>query len=255
MKRRPRRLAPISLLACLVGAAPALAAPPLASAAPTSDAPLREPNALAEGLPDRTELRDGPRGPAEPPGPLLAAPPEGRALTAIAGPSDTSAAFPLPGLAQEPDAKRSPKTTKAVAIAQANYLIAATGTTLLYQAAKKPIVGPQGDVSPEIGYGRFLTDSFALEFLASASFGGGNPTSLSLAPGGMLMLSEYFYAGSWAVVSVRPKLDVALAAGIGGMLSISDSIAAFAEVDLISALSHGPPDAALGVTAGAFYSF
>jgi hypothetical protein len=255
MKRRPCRLAPLSLLAGLAGAAPALAAPPRTFAAPAQGAPLRESNALAEGRPDLTELRDGPRGPAEPPGPLLGAPPEGRAPTAIAGPSDASAALPLPGLAHGLDAKRSPKATKAAAIAQANYLIAASGTTLLYQAAQKPLAGPQGDVSPEIGYGRFLTDSFALEFLASASFGGGNPTSLSLAPGGMWMLSESVYTGGWAVVSVRPKVDVALAAGIGGMLSISDRIAAFAEADLISALSHGSPDAALGVMAGAFYSF
>lgn len=71
----------------------------------------------------------------------------------------------------------------------------------------------------------------------------------------MWMLNDDVFAGARVVVSARPKVDVALAAGVGGLVPISASVAAFAEADLVGGVGGGAPDAGLAATGGAFYSF
>jgi hypothetical protein len=250
MKRSPRHLAALGLLGNLA-AAPALAGPPIVPRGASFED-------VGDGLPDAIELRDGPRGAAEPPAPAPGPPPESKADVGPGAPTGAGEPAPdRPALsppAPGADAAAPPRATPAV-ISQANYLIVSAGTTLLHHGAQGSLTGPLNDASSGLGYGRFVTDTIALEIIANATFAAGPSTSFDLTPGAMVMLTDNVYAGGWAILSVRPKFGVALATGVGGMLSVSERVAVFGEVDLVSALGRGGPDAAVALTGGAFYSF
>jgi hypothetical protein len=137
-----------------------------------------------------------------------------------------------------------------------NYVGAGATTTLFHKPNSGPASGWQKDITPAVGYGRYVTDTIALELDFGPSFVRGSGYSgFFLVPGAVWSFSTHFYAAARFLVEVDPEIDFALYPGIGGIYAFPNQVSLVLELNLESFIGRGNPDLAVALTPGIVYSF
>ncbi len=136
-----------------------------------------------------------------------------------------------------------------------NYVVVGIGTTAVHRPSGGPVGGWQHDISPSVGYGRFVTGTIALELDIGPSYVRGDYAGASLVPGVVWAFSEYAYAAVRFVVPVDPELDLGLYPGAGLVHTFQNGIGVYAEGNVFSYVGRRTPDLGLALSAGALYSF
>jgi hypothetical protein len=102
-----------------------------------------------------------------------------------------------------------------------NYVGAGAATTLFHKPNSGPASGWQEDIGPVVGYGRYITDTIALELDLGPSFVRGSGYSgFFLVPGAVWSFSTHFYVAARFLVEVDPQIDFAVFPGIGPGLAM-----------------------------------
>jgi hypothetical protein len=137
-----------------------------------------------------------------------------------------------------------------------NYVVVAATTTLFHKPNSGSSSGWQEDIGPVVGYGRYVTDTIALELALGPSFARSSGyTGFFLVPSVAWSFSTHVYAAAHFLVESDPQLDLALSLSVGGVYSFEDQISLTLELNLESFLGRGDPDFAVAVTPGIAYSF
>jgi hypothetical protein len=136
-----------------------------------------------------------------------------------------------------------------------NYVIAVAGTTVMHRPSGGSLDGWQHDITPSVGFGRFVTDTIALELDIGPTYVRGSYAGLSLVPGVVWAFSSHIYAAARFVIPVDPQLDLGLYPGAGLIHTFDNNISIVAEADLFSDVGRGNPDFGIATAVGALYSF
>jgi len=153
-----------------------------------------------------------------------------------------------------PDSGNTPKPA-APAAPPSFYVAAFVATTLVYRPyGGGPVQGPQGDASPIVGFGYYVTEQIALELDLGATFAAGGYVATSLTPGVVWAFHPNVYAAGRVIVPVHPDLNAVLYPGVGGTYAFG-AFSPFVEMNLLSTVGRGEPDLGLGGSAGGLYSF
>ena len=154
----------------------------------------------------------------------------------------------------DPDSGNTPKPAAPPA-PPSFYLAAFVATTLVYRPyGGGPVQGPQGDATPIVGFGYWVTGQIALELDLGATFAAGGYVSTSLTPGVVWAFHPNVYAAGRVIVPVHPDLNAVLYPGVGGTYAFG-AFSPFVEMNLLSTVGRGEPDLGLGGSAGGLYSF
>jgi hypothetical protein len=153
-----------------------------------------------------------------------------------------------PSAAQAPGGGAAPPAPK-------NYVVALAGTTLAYRPNGGEFDGWQHDVSPNVGYGRWLSSKVAVEVDLGPTFVSGDYASFSVMPAVVWAFQPKIYAAARFMVPVDPELNFILFPGIGVTHTFRNNLAPFLEVNLSSAVGRGKPDFGVALTLGVLYSF
>jgi len=135
-----------------------------------------------------------------------------------------------------------------------NYFAAMVGTTVVYRPHGGPWDGPQSDISPAIGYGRYISKTVALELDFGPTFVKGDYTSFTLVPGVVWNFSSNAYFAARFLVPVDPEANFGLFPGIG-VFKAFGRYSPYLEVNLSSYVGKGDPDFGVAVTAGVLIAF
>lgn len=141
------------------------------------------------------------------------------------------------------------------ALAPLNYVVASVTTTLFYQPNSGSSSGWQHDISPVVGFGRYITDTIALELDLGPSFTRGDYTSFTLVPGAVWSFSTHVYAAARFLVPLDPQINFALFPGLGAVYTFKNQISLTLELNLASTIGRGDPDLGVAVTPGIVYAF
>jgi hypothetical protein len=136
-----------------------------------------------------------------------------------------------------------------------NYVVASVGTTLVYQPNTGSASGWQEDLTPTVGFGRYVTETIALELDLGPTFVSGNYASFTFVPGVVWSFSTHVYAAARFLVPVDPQVNFALFPGVGVVHTFANGISVFAELNVASTIGRGHPDLGAALTGGALYSF
>jgi hypothetical protein len=136
----------------------------------------------------------------------------------------------------------------------AYYAAALFVTTVAYHPFHAPIEGPQGDVTGQLGIGRILTPSVALELDVGATVANGELAAVTLVPGVVWTLHPALYAAARLVVPVSPEMNFGLSPGFGVMHGFENGITPVLELDAISMIGRGQPDLGIALVVGALYN-
>jgi hypothetical protein len=105
---------------------------------------------------------------------------------------------PAPAAAPEPAPAATPL----------NYLTVAATTTLFHKPNSGSASGWQEDIGPVVGYGRYVTDTVALELDLGPSFvRGSGYTGFFLVPAAVWSFSTHVYAAARFLVEVDPEAN------------------------------------------------
>jgi len=136
-----------------------------------------------------------------------------------------------------------------------NYVVVGVGSTAIHRPPGGPVGGWQHDVAPSVGYGRFVSETIALELDIGVAFVRGEYASTSLIPGVVWAFSSYAYAAARFVVPVDPEVNLGLYPGAGLTHTFHNGIGVFAEGNVFSNVGRGNPDLGVALSAGVLYSF
>jgi len=136
-----------------------------------------------------------------------------------------------------------------------NYVVASVTTTLVYQPNVGSLQGPLKDIGPVVGFGRYVTDTVALELDLGPTFIEGDYASFAFVPGVVWSFSTHVYAAARLVVPVDPQINVLLFPGVGLIHTFKNQISLTLELNLASAVGRGDPDLGVTLTPGIVYSF
>lgn len=137
-----------------------------------------------------------------------------------------------------------------------NYVGAGTATTLFHKPNSGPASGWQEDIAPVVGYGRYITNTIALELDLGPSFVRGSGYSgFFLVPAAVWSFSTHFYVAARFLVEADPQIDFALFPGIGAIYTFPNQVALGLELNLESFIGRGNPGVAVVLTPGIEYSF
>lgn len=136
-----------------------------------------------------------------------------------------------------------------------NYVVVGVGTTPVHRPSGGPVDSWQHDVTPSVGFGRFVSATIALELDIGPTLVRGNYASTSLEPGVVWAVSSYAYAAARVVVPVDPEVNLGLYPGVGLVHTFQSGIGVFAEGNVFSYVGRGAPDLGVAWSAGALYSF
>jgi hypothetical protein len=160
--------------------------------------------------------------------------------------------------ADEPASLAAPAPAPAHALEATplNYVGVGAATTLFHRPNSGPASGWQEDIGPVIGYGRYVTETIALELDLGPSFVRGSGYSgFFLVPGAVWSFSTHFYAAARFLVEADPQIDFAVFPGIGAIYTFPDQISLGLELNLESFIGRGNPGLAVVVTPAIEYSF
>jgi len=136
-----------------------------------------------------------------------------------------------------------------------NYVVVGVGTTAVHRPSGGPVDSWQHDVTPSVGYGRFVSATIALEMDIGPTFVRGDLAGTSLVPGVVWAFSSHAYAAARVVVPVDPEVNLGLFPGAGLVHTFQNGISIFAEGNVFSYVGRGAPDLGVALSAGALYSF
>lgn len=149
----------------------------------------------------------------------------------------------------------APVAKPAPAASPLNYVVASVTTTLIFQPNQGSLQGLQYDVSPFVGFGRYVTETIALELDAGPTIVRDGDTSFSLVPAAVWSFSTHVYAAARLVVPVYHQIDLALYPGVGAIYTFKNQISLAVELNALSTIGRGKPDLSFTVTPGILYSF
>ena len=135
-----------------------------------------------------------------------------------------------------------------------NYAAAMVGTTLAYRPHGGAWDGLQSDVSPMMGYGRYVTRTVALELDAGPTFVKGRYASFGLVPGLVWTFSGHAYVAARFLVPADPETNFGLFPGVGAFRTFG-RYSPYMELNLSSYVGRGHPDLGVSLTAGVLISF
>jgi hypothetical protein len=134
-------------------------------------------------------------------------------------------------------------------------VVASVGTTLFYKPNAGDASGWQHDISPSVGYGRYVTDTIAVELDVGPTIIRGSYASFFFLPAVVWSFSTHVYSAARFLVPVDPQIDFYLLPGVGVVDTFQNGISVFAELNVASNVGRGKPDLGVALTAGALYSF
>jgi len=143
----------------------------------------------------------------------------------------------------------------AAAATPLNYVVASVTTTLLYQPNAGDLSGPLQDIGPVVGFGRYVTDTVALEMDLGPAYAKGKYINFVLVPGAVWSFSTHVYAAARFLVQLDPEINFALFPGVGGVYTFKNQISLTLELNLLSTIGRGKPDFGVTLTPGIVYSF
>jgi hypothetical protein len=135
-----------------------------------------------------------------------------------------------------------------------NYAALMAGTTVAYRPNAGPWDGFQSDVSPLVGYGRYVTKTVALELDLGPTFVRGRYTSFGLVPAVVWTFSSHAYVAARFLVPVDPDTNFGLFPGVGAFRSFG-RYSPYVELNLASYVGRGHPDFGGSLTAGVLIAF
>ena len=136
-----------------------------------------------------------------------------------------------------------------------NYVAALATTTPAYRPHGGPWHGFQHDLTLNVGYGRYVTKTVALELDLGPTWIRGDYTALALMPGLVWSFKPHAYAAARFVIPVDPEANFALAPGLGLTHVFANGAAPYFEVNAISYVGKGDPDLGIALTLGVLVSF
>jgi hypothetical protein len=136
-----------------------------------------------------------------------------------------------------------------------NYVVVGLGTTPVHRPSGGPVASWQHDITPSVGFGRFVSATIALEVDIGPTLVRGDYAGTSLVPGVVWAFSSYAYAAVRFVVPVDPEVNLGLFPGAGLVHTFQNGIGIFAEGNVFSYVGRGTPDLGVALSAGALYSF
>lgn len=155
-----------------------------------------------------------------------------------------------PAPVSAPSAVHAPKASPL------NYVGAGAATTLFHKPNSGPASGWQEDIAPVIGYGRYITDTVALELdLGPSLVRGSGYSGFFFVPAAVWSFSTHFYVAARFLVEADPQLDFAVFPGIGGIYTFPNQVSVGLELNVESFIGRGNPGLAVVVTPGIEYSF
>jgi hypothetical protein len=135
-----------------------------------------------------------------------------------------------------------------------NYAALMVGTTVAYRTPGGPTDGFQSDISPAVGYGRYVSPTVALELDLGPTYVKGRYASFGLVPGVVWTFSSHAYLAARFLVPLDPQTNFGLFPGVG-VFKTYGPYAPYVEVNLSSYVGRGDPDFGVSVTAGVLISF
>jgi opacity protein-like surface antigen len=142
----------------------------------------------------------------------------------------------------------------AAAPAPVNYVAGFLGTTLGYRPPGGEWDGWQHDFTSQLGYGRQVTPTLALELDLGPTYVRGRYTSFALTPGLVWSFHPNVYAAARFAVPVDPELNLVLLPGIGVCRPFGRVMPTL-ELNFASAVGRGDPDFGVTLTAGLLVFF
>ena len=136
-----------------------------------------------------------------------------------------------------------------------NYAAAFLGTTVAYRPPGGSFGGFQNDVTPLLGYGRYVSPTISFELDLGPTFVKGNYSNFTLVPGVVWSFSPRAYVAARFLVPVDPEANFALFPGVGVIHSFKNGISPLVELNLVSYVGKGDPDFGVALTAGVLFSF
>jgi len=156
--------------------------------------------------------------------------------------------------ADEPGSPAAPSA--APQVSPLNYVGVGAATTLFHKPSSGPASGWQEDIAPVVGYGRYITDTIALELdLGPSLVRGSGYSGFFLVPGAVWSFSTHFYAAARFLVEVDPQIDLAVFPGIGAVYTFPNQVSLGLELNLESFIGRGDPGFAVALAPGIEYSF
>ena len=135
-----------------------------------------------------------------------------------------------------------------------NYVAGFLGTTLDYRPPGGSWQGWQHDFTAQLGYGRQLTPTLALELDLGPTYVDGRYASFGLTPGLVWAFHPNVYAAARFGVPVDPELNLVLLPGIGVSRAFGRVMPTL-ELNLACAVGRGDPDLGVTLTAGLLVFF
>ena len=154
-----------------------------------------------------------------------------------------------------PSTPPEPAPAAPAAASPLNYVAASVTTTLIYQPNQGSLAGWQHDIGPVVGFGRYITDTVALELDLGPTYVKGDYVSFALVPAAVWNFSTHVYAAARFLVPLDPELNFALFPGVGGVYTFKNQLSLTLEVNLASTIGRGDPDLGVTLTPGMAYSF
>jgi hypothetical protein len=156
---------------------------------------------------------------------------ETRMKPAIAAALISLSLFSTAALAEEPAAAVSASGAAAEPAPKA-YVSAFVGTTLVTRASSGEVLGPTQDISPMVGGGYVINETWAVELDIGPTFVVGNGyTGLAVQPGVVITLNSFFYVCARLLATVHPTLSFAAIPGVGLTYTFKGGWAPFLELD------------------------
>jgi hypothetical protein len=152
-------------------------------------------------------------------------------------------------------ASAAPALAADPAAAPPNYAAAFLGTTVAYRPPGGPWDGFQEDLTPLLGYGRYVTKTIALELDFGPTYVSGRYSSFTLVPGLVWSFSPHVYAAARFLVPLDPESNFGLFPGVGLIHTFENGLSPLIEVNASSYVGKGDPDFGITVTVGVLYSF
>jgi len=135
-----------------------------------------------------------------------------------------------------------------------NYVAGFVGTTLGYRPPGGSWDGWQHDVTLQLGYGRQLRPTLALELDAGPTLVRGSYSGFSLTPGLVWSVLPNLYLAARFAVPVDPQTNLVLLPGVGVCRPFGRVMPTL-ELNVSSAVGRGHPDLGLSLTAGLLVFF
>lgn len=145
-------------------------------------------------------------------------------------------------------------TAEEPAPSPSNYVAGFAGTTLGYRPHRGSWDGWQHDATLQLGYGRQLRPTLALELDAGPTTVRGSYSGFSLTPGLVWSVLPSLYLAARFAVPVDPQTNLVLLPGVGAC-KLFGRVMPTLELNLSSAVGRGHPDLGLSLTAGLLVFF